>query len=165
MSVYRARFLLTFGALATLLCTSSPARAERRPAWRGTPFVQLNATREGFAPGAARLGGPLYPVDETYAGPWAYSPLAASPRAAVAPLERGPAPAPSGGNASPADGARNVDGMLSRLGPIGLLASIVVPAAVASSSGPGGLAGKGVTTRVGFAKMAGGYGIVVAGRF
>ena len=169
MSVYRARFLLTIGALATMLCTSSSARAERRPAWRGTSFVQLTAAREGLAPGAARLGGPLYPVDETYAGPWAYSPFATSPRAAVrdavSPPERAPAPASAAGNASSAYGARNVDGLLSRLGPIGLLASIVVPAAVASSGGSRSRAGKGVTARVGFAKLAGGYGIVIAGRF
>jgi hypothetical protein len=166
MSATRTRFLLTMGALLMVLCASAPARAERKsPAWHGTSLVQLTASREALGPAAARTWGASLPLDETYAGPWAYSPLAVSPRASVrdaAPLER-PSASSSGGSPQ-ADAARNADAMLSRLGPVGLLASIVVPAAVVSSGAPGA-GGKGVSTRVGVARMAGGYGIVVAGRF
>ncbi|HEU4539017.1 MAG TPA: hypothetical protein VFS00_33080 [Polyangiaceae bacterium] len=157
------------GALAAVLSSSAPCRAERLPAWRGTSLSRLTASREALTPGAARHGGPFFLIDEAYAGPWAYSPLSASPRGAardaVSPLGRAFAPPTPGGNQAPADGARSVDGLLRSLGPVGLLASIVVPAAVASSGVSGRFGGQGAATRVGFAKMGGGYGILVAGRF
>ncbi|HEU4412977.1 MAG TPA: hypothetical protein VFS43_47485 [Polyangiaceae bacterium] len=172
MSASRTRFLLMMGALSLVLAASTPARAERRAlAWQGAPLGQLNASREALGPGSSRTWGAPFSPDEAYAGPWAYSPLAAPPRGparAAAPFERAPASSPSGGGSPSADAARSADALLSRLGPIGLLASIVVPAAAVVSSGASGASrgtSKGVTARVGVAKMAGGYGIVVAGRF
>ncbi len=171
MSGLPTRFLLTIGTLAALSGVSRPCRAERPPAWRGTSLLQLTASREALAPSAARSWGLSYLLDEAYAGPWAQSPLSASARGAaptrdaVTPPERAPAAAAPGANRSPADNARSAESLLGRLGPLGMLASVVVPAAMASSGAQGGLFGKGVTTRVGFAKMGGGYGVLVAGRF
>lgn len=161
MSATRTRFLLMMGALSTLLCISAPARAERRrlPAWNGTSLVQLTASREALGPAAGRAWGASVPLDEAYAGPWANSPLAMAPRGSAlgAASPHGSASPTGAGNAS-TDSARSTDAMLGRLGPIGLLASIVVPAAMVRSS-------KGATTRVGVTKMAGGYGLLVAGSF
>jgi hypothetical protein len=159
MSATRTRFLLMMGALSTLLCTSAPARAERRlPAWNRTSLVQLTASREALGPVAGRAWGASVPLDEAYAGPWASSPLAMAPRASVLNAASPHAAASTGGASNPSDASRSADAVLGRLGPIGLLASIVVPAAMVRSS-------KGATTRVGVTKMAGGYGLVVAGRF
>lgn len=160
MSATRTRFLLMMGALSTLLCTSAPARAERRrlPAWNGTSLVQLTASREALGPVAGRAWGASVPLDEAYAGPWANSPLAMAPRASALNAASPHAATSPGGASNPSDASRSADAMLGRLGPIGLLASIVVPAAMVRSS-------KGATTRVGVTKMAGGYGLVVAGRF
>jgi hypothetical protein len=169
MSGFRARFVLLSGALAALLCTSAPAHAEGPAARRGSrSLVRLTAWRETLAPGSARNWGLSYPIDEMYAGPWAYSPFASPShtfaRDTGAPPERTPGASTPGSNRSPADSPYNAQGLLSRLGPVGLLASIVIPAA-AVSSGAMGRVGEGVTARVGFAKMAGGYGVVVSGRF
>lgn len=168
MPGFRARFVLLSGALAALLCTSAPARAEGPAVRRDRSLVKLTAWRETLAPGSARNWGLSYPIDEMYAGPWAYSPLASpSPvpaRDAGAPPERTLGASTPGSNRSSSDSPYNAQSLLSRLGPVGLLASIVIPAATVSSIAPGRV-GEGVTARVGFAKMAGGYGIVVSGRF
>jgi hypothetical protein len=164
-----ARFLLAMSALVALLCISALGRAERLPAWRSAPRSPLSGPREALVSHGLLRGGTNFLLDEAYAGPWAYSPLSAAPRGAgrdvVSPMGRSFAPSSSGGNPAPADGARSVDGLLRSLGPVGLLASIVVPAAMASSGVSGRFVGPGAATRVGFAKLGGGYGVLVAGRF
>ncbi|HEU4410699.1 MAG TPA: hypothetical protein VFS43_35935 [Polyangiaceae bacterium] len=179
MSGSRARFLLSFGAFVALLGASSAGRAERPRAFRGSSLLQLTAAREALAPGSSRNWGLSYPVaDETYAGPWAYSPLAPVPphvpaRAFVTPFERNgernPAAAP--GAPDPNAQARQTESMLSRLGPVGMLASVLIPAVMASSSHSGAAGSSGrvarndVSARLGFAKLGRGYGIVLTGRF
>jgi hypothetical protein len=152
--------------VSTVLCAHALARAERRlPAWHGTSLVHLTASREALGAAAARGWGASVPVDEAYAGPWADSPFAVAPRGpasgGASPLERGAAPAVAGGGNPAADAARSADAVLGRLGRLGLLASVVVPAMGLTSGG----GDKGVTARVGVTKMCGGYGLVVAGRF
>lgn len=169
MSGSTTRFLLSVGVLSALLGVSSTARAERPRGWRGASLSQMAAAREALDPGSARNWGLSYPVDETYAGPWAYSPLA--PTAPLAPTrafvtferntERN---ATQSGHPAEAN-ARQAESLLSRLGPAGMLASILIPAVMASSGTVGRLAANDVTPRVSFAKLGGGYGIVLMGRF
>lgn len=169
MSGSRASFLLTLGTLAALLGISSECRAERPAAWRGSALVQLTASREAFGSRSARNWGLSDPVDETYAGPWANSPFAATPthasgRAVAPTFERTPASAP-GTAASPADPNARAETILSRLGPIGMLASVLIPAVMASSGASSRIARHDVTPRVGFAKLGRGYGLMLTGRF
>ncbi len=158
------------GTVAALLAVSSPSRAEKPAAWRGPAMLQLTAAREALSPSSARTWGLSYSVDEAYAGPWANSPLSAAAhattgRALVNAFERAPAPA-LGSSSSPsssgASGPRGVESIVSRLGPLSMLASVVIPAMMGSSSSIGR---NDVTPRVGFARFGRGYGVMLTGRF
>jgi hypothetical protein len=173
MSGSIARFFLSFGVLSALLGISSAAQAERPRAWRGNSLLQLTASREALSPGSSRNWGLSYPVDETYAGPWASSPLA--PTVPHAPtrsfvtfernLERNPGSGP-GGPVSAADAsARQTESVLSRLGPVGMLASVLIPAVMGSAGGSGRATHGNLAPRLGFAKLGRGYGFVLTGRF
>jgi hypothetical protein len=166
------RFLLIITALVALFGMGAVAHAEQPPRWQGPSALQVNAPGRGLlSPGLARTWGLSYVADDAYAGPWASSPLAptapyaAPQRAFVTPLDRSPARAANETSQPAEPKARTAESVLSRLGPISMLASILVPAIMTSSGAPNRLTRNDTTPRVSFARLGRGYGVVLMGSF
>jgi hypothetical protein len=132
----------------------------------------LIASREAYSgsAGPVRNWGISYSaVDETYAGPWANSPLSPTitltpTRAFVTFFEKNQPSSPTYGTTATPEHARTAETMLRRFGSAGLLASVIIPMVMASS-GFGHIKRDDTSPHVGLAKLGRGYGVMLSGRF
>jgi hypothetical protein len=170
MSGLSARALLGSGLLLATLSFGSSARAEKPAPWRSSVMSHLTASREAYAAGPVRNWGISYSsVDETYAGPWANSPLSPTTnltptRAFVTVFEKNQPSSSTQSTTSTSESARTAESTLRRLGSVGLIASVLIPMVMASS-GFGHIKRDDVSPHVGLAKLGRGYGVMLSGRF
>jgi hypothetical protein len=164
----RTSLLPSCGLLVGLLAFSSPLHAEGALSKRALVSPQLTVTDDDLNRGTPRHWGLGYPIDETYAGPWASSPLSAAPtRVAPHPLtpaafERLVSGSSTGAGPTEQNSRRNPERLLNGLGPLSLIASVLLPAVMGSASSIGR---NDLAPHVGFAKLGRGYGLMLSGRF
>jgi hypothetical protein len=164
----RKSLLASCSLLVALLAFSLPLHAEGAISKRAGALSQLAATDDDLSRGAPRHWGLWYPVDVAYAGPWASSPFsAATTRAAPhsltpAAFERLVSGSSAGAGPTEQNARRNPERLLNGLGPLSVIASVLLPVIMSSTSA---IDRNDVAPHVGFARLGRGYGLMISGRF